>query len=618
MDEKPNQFTNTIPNILDGIGKICSVFAHRKEVDHSQIINALHESQRQYSLQLEKMNQFQKQMIEQFNKINEENRKIKEEIIKERKEELKKKEEDEKKLKEIIRKTKNELLKETNIGCENLLNECEKLFDNKKSQWCLEDIDKKRFLEFYKIFATLKENGKLNDFYKKRIKEDIDKINLDTISCYNIQIVGYTGVGKSTLINSILREESNKAPTSFGKVGTLETKEYKSNKYEFIKFIDTRGSELDEKNNINCVLNETLKYIDEKLSLNDPNKIIHCLFYCINANRFQDIELNFLITLRNKYKNYEKKYLPIIIVYTQCISNKDFEHMKNYINEILSKNNLDIIGEGEKDINMINVLAESKETDEGMLPAKNLDKLMELAKNKSNYAINLATVKMVQEVCKSEASNFFVEQENTLIKSIDDVLNKKSEDEIIKYIIIECFKKYYNQDFNLSIECENIINDISNQFMEFIEEKNNENLNQFLDKNSDYIAKELLNLQTQLIQKKEINVNNILKNLNVWKEEGKIKLKERILKKSKTYAIRNFSKKLYFEIVEFYKKQFIETFNNIFKSKDSMDITENINNKIDNRISEKISEGFDELIDDLKNFQLEEKEKCKLFKKNQN
>ena len=75
MDKKPNQFTNTIPNILDGIGKICSVFAHRKEEDHSQIINALHESQRQYSLQLEKMSQFQKQMMEQFNKINEENRK---------------------------------------------------------------------------------------------------------------------------------------------------------------------------------------------------------------------------------------------------------------------------------------------------------------------------------------------------------------------------------------------------------------------------------------------------------------------------------------------------------------------------------------------------------------
>ncbi len=46
-----------------------------------------------------------------------------------------------------------------------------------------------------------------------------------------------------------------------------------------------------------------------------------------------------------------------------------------------------------------------------------------------------------------------------------------------------------------------IINDISNQFMEFIEEKNNQNVNQFLDKISDYIAKELLYLQTQFYSK---------------------------------------------------------------------------------------------------------------------
>ena len=83
------------------------------------------------------------------------------------------------------------------------------------------------------------------------------------------------------------------------------------------------------------------------------------------------------MTLRNKYKNYKKeKYLPIIIVYTQCISNKDFEDMKTHINQILTNDNLDIIGEGEKDINMINILAESKEIDEYMFPAKNLDKLM--------------------------------------------------------------------------------------------------------------------------------------------------------------------------------------------------------------------------------------------------
>ena len=142
--------------------------------------------------------------------------------------------------------------------------------------------------------------------------------------------------------------------------------------------------------------------------------------------------------MRNKYKNYEKKekYLPIIIVYTQCISNKDFEDMKTHINQILTNNKLDIIGEGEKDINMINILAESKEIDEGIFPAKNLDKLMELAKNKSNLAINLATLNTIQEVCKSEANQFFEKQENILIKSVDDFLQNKKDDEIIKSIFI--------------------------------------------------------------------------------------------------------------------------------------------------------------------------------------
>jgi len=197
------------------------------------------------------------------------------------------------------------------------------------------------------------------------------------------------------LIKSILRNENIEA--KIGMIGTLEPtlepEEYESNRYKFIKFIEL--DELDENNNINSILNETLKSIDEKLYMNDPNNIIHCLLYCIKGKRIKDIELNFLNSLRNKYKNYEKKekYLPIIIVYTQCICNKDFEDMKTHINQILTNNNLDIIGEGEKDINMINILAESKEIDEGIFPAKNLDKLMELAKNKSNLAINLATLK---------------------------------------------------------------------------------------------------------------------------------------------------------------------------------------------------------------------------------
>ena len=596
-----------ITSLLGGI------FGGSKQIDMTPIYRAMQENQKQFEITINQLNQSQQKMIEDFNKIKEENKSFHEEIIKQRNEELKKKEENEKKIKEAIKKTTEELLKKTNEGCDKLLNECEKVFDDNKNKWCLEDINKKNFK--FQLFKKVSDNIKLEENYKTKIKKEINKFSIKNISNFNIQIVGCTGVGKSTLINSILREENNKAPTSFGKIGTLETKEYKSNKYKFIKFIDTRGSELDEKNNIKSVLNETLKYIDEKLSINDPNNIIHCLFYCIDGNRFQDIELTFLMALRNKYKNYEKKekYLPIIIVYTQCISNKDFEDMKTHINQILTNNKLDIIGEGEKDINMINILAESKEIDEGIFPAKNLDKLMELAKNKSNLAINLATLNMIQEVCKSEANQFFEKQENILIKSVDDFLKNKKDDEIIKSIFIECFKKYYNEDFDLSIECENIINDISNQLMEFIEEINNNNLNKFIEKNSDYISKELLNIQTEIINKNEGNVNNLVKNINTWKDEGKTKLRNRLLNKSKNYAIKNLSKKLYFDIAYDLKRSFQDLISRVIKCND---IEKEINNKISNGMSKEILEGFDQLIEELKNYQEEEKVRCEYYNSN--
>ena len=287
--------------------------------------------------------------------------------------------------------------------------------------------------------------------------------------------------------------------------------------------------------------------------------------------------------------------------------------MKTHINQILTNNKLDIIGEGEKDINMINILAESKEIDEGIFPAKNLDKLMELAKNKSNLAINLATLNMIQEVCKSEANQFFEKQENILIKSVDDFLKNKKDDEIIKSIFIECFKKYYNEDFDLSIECENIINDISNQLMEFIEEINNNNLNKFIEKNSEYISKELLNIQTEIINKNEGNVNNLVKNINTWKDEGKTKLRNRLLNKSKNYAIKNLSKKLYFDIAYDLKRSFQDLISRVIKCND---IEKEINNKISNGMSKEILEGFEQLIEELKNYQEEEKVRCEYYNSN--
>ncbi len=602
-------------DIFLGTSLLGGIFGGRKELDMTPIYRAMQKGQKQFEITVHQLNQSQQKILESLNKIKEENKSFHEEIIKQRNEELKKKVENEKKIKEAIKKSTEELLNKTNEGCEKLLNECEKLFDDIKNKWCLEDINKKEFK--FQLFKKLNDNIKLEENYKIKIIKEINKFSFQNISNYNIQILGRTGVGKSTLINSILRDENITVP--IGMIGTLEPnlepKEYQSNKYKFIKFIEL--DDLDENNNINYDLNEILKSIDEKLYMNDPNNIIHCLFYCISGKKINDIELNFLSSLRNKYKNYEKKekYLPIIIVYTLCICNKEFEDMKTHINQIFTNNNLDIIGEGEKDINMINILAKSTDAYERMIPTKNLDKLMELAKNKSNFAINLAILNMIQEVCKSEANHFFEKQENILIKSVDDFLNNKKDDEIIKSIFIECFKKYCDEDFNLSIEGENIINDISNQLMEFIEEINNNNLNQFIDKNSDYIAKELLNIYTEIINKNEGNVNNLVKNIKTWKDEGKAQLRNRLLNKSKNYAIKNLSKKLYFDIALDLKTSFQNLISRVIKCND---FEKEINNKISNGMSKEILQGFDELIEELKNYQEEEKERCEYYNSNSN
>jgi GTP-binding protein EngB required for normal cell division len=217
------------------------------------------------------------------------------------------------------KKANEQLLNETNISKNYALKQWEEEFNKIKDIYCANDINSMNISEEIEdLFYIFYKNENIKDIYLKEILNHIRTFEFNNqINCYNIQIIGNSGVGKSTLINALLREEV--AKTTIGSVGTLETKEYTSEKFPFIKFIDTRGTELDSANDIYKVKDNTLKYIEEKLSEKDPNKTIHCLFYCITGNRFEGIVKEVLLELRKKYKNGN---LPIIIVYTQ---NNDVE-----------------------------------------------------------------------------------------------------------------------------------------------------------------------------------------------------------------------------------------------------------------------------------------------------
>ena len=91
--------------------------------------------------------------------------------------------------------------------------------------------------------------------------------------------------------------------------------------------IDTKGI---EKSNygIDDVVNSSENYINKCIEEGDPDRFIHCIWYCVNGTRFEDIEAECLVKLSKLYNNDN---LPIIVVYTKAIETEKY----NKIGEIV-------------------------------------------------------------------------------------------------------------------------------------------------------------------------------------------------------------------------------------------------------------------------------------------
>ena len=178
------------------------------------------------------------------------------------------------------------------------------------------------------------------------LKAISDKIkNLKNL---NIIVAGKTGVGKSTLINSVFREKL--AETGIGRPVTDHMR--KLIKKDFpLSIYDTRGFELG-KDAQKEVKEEVIDTIRSGLATKDVNKAIHCIWYCINtaSNRIEDEEIEWL---KDFSKDNQVTQVPVIIILTQAFSKKKAEEFRKYILE----QNLDVI-------QVIPVLAEDYEIDE--------------------------------------------------------------------------------------------------------------------------------------------------------------------------------------------------------------------------------------------------------------
>lgn len=171
--------------------------------------------------------------------------------------------------------------------------------------------------------------------------------NLNTL---NIIVAGKTGVGKSTLINAVFRE--NLVQTGTGKPVTEHMCKV-TKKGVPLSIYDTRGFELGKEVQTQ-VKHEIIDTIRKGLST-DINQAIHCIWYCINtaSNRVEPEEIKWIKDISRENQTIQ---VPIIIILTQTFSKKKGDALR----KILENENLNVA-------KIVPVLAQDIEIDDDQI-----------------------------------------------------------------------------------------------------------------------------------------------------------------------------------------------------------------------------------------------------------
>lgn len=129
----------------------------------------------------------------------------------------------------------------------------------------------------------------------------------------NVLIAGRSGVGKSTLINSIF--QGNIAETGQGKPVTSGTKEYSKEGIP-ITIFDTRGLEMDDYKN---TFDGLKKLVAERCADKDSDRHIHVAWVCVqeDGRRVEDAEIQLHEMLAEK--------VPVIGIITKARADQGFQ-----------------------------------------------------------------------------------------------------------------------------------------------------------------------------------------------------------------------------------------------------------------------------------------------------
>ena len=569
-----------------------------------------------------KMENFKKIIEEKFQiNIEKIEKKIQEEKDEEKREELNKqimklKEKENKK--NILSKSYNEQVEDLKS---NKFKEFEEEFKNNEREFCKEDIskyDQNKITTFIKDFLKSEKIAKFIVNYLIKLVE-LNKKTIKKIEHLNILLVGPSGVGKSTLINSVLGIESK---TGFGCPQTQNIENFVSDNVPFLRLTDTRGIEKNTSAGVTRIFLELKKYIKSQIETKDFDKFIHVIWYCWTGTRLEETEVKLLQDLS---KQYTLETLPVIVVYTNAVFKDEIEKAKNYVKEELKLDN-----------EFIDVLALEKKIDDKVIKAKNLDILREksiiLAKSAVKSSIFEGLIADISDKIKLIINNMTTElklkiknEANSYIENMDEKSNIMDLKEKTKTIILNVLYKYFVMtpdddikfDKQVKIECGDVKFSFSENSLELLDsfildyfgeilKVYEKNLIKFLSKYSNDLAKDIGLFTVQFNIKNE----NILTDFSTNIEMDKIlqnELKEKLLKTAELAALKNSFIFIIEPLIEKIGEYFIEIYRQGMKQKKFIDYT---------RDSVKVS--FDEIEDKIKEYNefIKEKEEEEKEKNN--
>ena len=443
------------------------------------------------------------------------------------------------------------------------------------------------------IIKSIIDESNLINLIKKEIETNIEKNEFSTkLNHFNILILGRAGIGKTTLINSILEFEGtpNELLTGEGTSKTMgEPKGYTSDKVKGLRLWDSQGVDK-EKYDIPKVVEDVKKLINEASINNDPDKFIHCIWYCVSGQRFEKSESESISELMSIY---DDDTLPIVIVYTEAYDEETAEkvcgEVKKVLQEKTDKNKI-------KEINIIPIVAKKKENKIGnittVIEKYGIKPLMDISVKKIMLAVNSACFFSLKNKLKKDYEKKIEKKNSDIKNNINGKINnftsgnKISNITILNTSIIQNSIIFKMLEEPLTKNIKSKVKELLQNFQKFIDKETTENLPYFF---SSCLSESLMEYKKENLGTEE---NNEEDDVNMKEEINKYMLNFILKKKQETGNVKKKNIKvgggqedpLYQQIQKIY-------FDNLIKI-----VSKFINNKITEEFSKLMIQIFNETV----------------------